>query len=88
MNADNAFASLLYNATNLFMAPFASLVGSPAAGGVVLDASTIIAMIVYLLVGWDLEWIVILDDRASELRDSYAARRCYPIFQQHFPGTG
>lgn len=58
VNADNAFASLLYSATNLFVAPFASLVGSPAAGGMVLEASTIIAMIVYLLVGWALERIV------------------------------
>jgi hypothetical protein len=34
------------------------LVGAPAAGGMVLEISSIIAMIVYLLVGWALERIV------------------------------
>lgn len=58
VNADNAFATLVYNMTNLFVAPFASLTGAPAAGGMVLEISSIIAMIVYLLVGWALERIV------------------------------
>jgi hypothetical protein len=58
VNAANAFATLLYNMTNLFVAPFASLVGAPALGGMVLEVSTIIAMLVYLLIGWGLERIV------------------------------
>ena len=58
VNAANTFATLLYNVTNLFVAPFASLLGSPAAGGMVLEISSIIAMIVYLLIGWALERIV------------------------------
>lgn len=52
VNAANAFASLLYNVTDLFVAPFASLTGAPAAGGMVLEVSTLIAMIVYALIGW------------------------------------
>lgn len=40
------------------MAPFASLTGTPAAGGMVLEISSIIAMIIYLLIGWALERIV------------------------------
>jgi hypothetical protein len=58
VNAGNAFATLLYNVTNLFVAPFASLTGAPAAGGMVLEISTIIAMIVYLLIAWALAKIV------------------------------
>jgi hypothetical protein len=58
VNADNAFATLVYNMTNLFVAPFASLTTAPSAGGMVLEISSIIAMIVYLLVGWALERIV------------------------------
>lgn len=58
VNATNPFATLLYNVTNLFVAPFASLTGAPAAGGMVLEISSIIAMIVYLLIGWGLERIV------------------------------
>ena len=58
VNAANPFAAFLYNVTNLFVAPFASLTGAPAAGGSVLEISSIIAMIVYLLIAWALERIV------------------------------
>ena len=58
VNEANPFAALLYNVTNLFVAPFASLTGAPAAGGMVLEISSIIAMIVYLLIAWALERIV------------------------------
>jgi hypothetical protein len=58
VNAANPFATLLYNVTNLFVAPFASLTGAPAAGGMVLEISSIIAMVVYLLLAWALERIV------------------------------
>ena len=58
VNAANAFAALLYGITGLFVAPFASLVGAPSADGMVLEVSTIIAMIVYALIFWALERIV------------------------------
>ncbi len=58
VNAANSFATLLYDFTNFFVAPFASLTGAPAAGGMVLEISSIIAMVVYLLIGWALERIV------------------------------
>jgi len=60
VNAANPFAALLYNVTDIFVAPFASLVGAPAAGGMVLEISSIIAMIVYLLIAWAIERIVYL----------------------------
>jgi hypothetical protein len=58
VNGANPFAALLYNVTNLFVAPFASLAKAPAAGGMVLEISSIIAMIVYLLIAWGTERIV------------------------------
>ncbi|GAP13591.1 predicted integral membrane protein [Longilinea arvoryzae] len=58
VNAANPFASLLYNVTEIFVAPFASLIGAPAAGGMVLEISSILAMFIYLLIGWALERIV------------------------------
>ena len=58
VNAANPFATLLYGFTHFFVAPFASLTGAPSAGGMVLEISTIIAMIVYLLIAWALERIV------------------------------
>jgi hypothetical protein len=58
VNAANPFAAFLYKVTGLFVAPFASLTGAPEAGGMVLEISSILAMIVYLLVAWALERIV------------------------------
>jgi len=58
VNEANAFATLLYNVTHFFVAPFASLTGAPAAGGMVLELSTLIAMVVYLLIAWALVKIV------------------------------
>jgi len=52
VNASNPFATLLYKVTDIFVAPFASLMGAPAAGGMVLEISSVIAIIVYLLIGW------------------------------------
>src|SRR5690242_3474799 len=46
-NADNAFAALLYRFTDLFLVPFNGLVGTPAAGGMALEISSVIAIFVY-----------------------------------------
>jgi len=58
VNAANAFASFLYGLTGVFVAPFASLTGAPAAGGMVFEFSTLIAMIVYALIAWGIERLV------------------------------
>jgi hypothetical protein len=58
VNAGNTFATLLYNVTDIFVAPFTSLIGAPAAAGMVLEISSIIAMIVYFLIAWAFERIV------------------------------
>jgi uncharacterized protein YggT (Ycf19 family) len=58
VNPNNAFAAFLYRVTDLFLAPFQSLVGSPAAEGMVLEVSSIIAMIVYALIAWALDRLV------------------------------
>ena len=58
VNAANPFATLLYNVTGLYVAPFASLVGAPAAGGMVLEISSVIAMVVYALIAWAVERII------------------------------
>ncbi len=58
VNAAAPFAALIYGFTDLFVMPFQNLIGTPAAGNMVMEISTIIAMIVYLLIGWALERIV------------------------------
>ncbi|OJX43815.1 MAG: hypothetical protein BGO78_02300 [Chloroflexi bacterium 44-23] len=57
-NPENTFAAFLYGITGLFVAPFQSLIGAPSSGGMVLEISSIIAMVVYLLVGWAIERII------------------------------
>jgi len=58
VNAANTFAAFLYGLTNLFTFPFSSLTAAPAAGGMVFEFSTLIAMVVYALVAWAVTQIV------------------------------
>jgi len=67
-NPDNPFAAFIYNATSIFLAPFVGLTGTPSAAGMVLELSTMIAMVVYGLVGWALErliWVIFYRPRGS-----------------------
>jgi len=51
-NPDNNFAGFVYNAAALFLAPFFGLIGSPSSGNIVLEVPSLIAMLVYALLGW------------------------------------
>jgi uncharacterized protein YggT (Ycf19 family) len=51
-------AVFIYSVTGFFLYPFAGLTGTPAAGGMVLEFSTLIAMVVYALIGWAIERII------------------------------
>ena len=60
-NPANPFAVFIYGITSLFVFPFAGLTATPAAGGMVLEISTLIAMLVYGLIGWAVErliWVI------------------------------
>ena len=69
-NPANMFASLLYAFTDLFLFPFAGLIRTPAAGGMVLEIHTLIAMVVYALAAWALErlvWVVFYRPRETKV---------------------
>jgi YggT family protein len=52
-NAENGFASIIYGLSAPFVALFASLLQNPTLGGAsVLEITTIIAMLVWAIVGW------------------------------------
>jgi hypothetical protein len=57
-NPASPFAVFIYGFTSLFLFLFTGLTGTPAAGGMVLEFSTVIAMVVYALIGWALERII------------------------------
>jgi len=60
-NPDSPIAVFIYGFTSLFLWPFAGLTAAPSAGGMVLEFSTLIAMVIYGLIGWALErliWVI------------------------------
>src|SRR3989304_6908332 len=67
-NPDSPVAALVYSFTSLFLAPFAGLTATPSAGGMVLEVSSVIAMLVYALIAWALEraiWVVFYRPRGD-----------------------
>ena len=57
-NPDSPIAVYLYGFTGLFLLPFEGLTGTPSSGGMVLEVSSVIAMLVYALIAWALERII------------------------------
>jgi uncharacterized protein YggT (Ycf19 family) len=66
-NPGNPFASFIYAITDLFLWPFQTLTANPASGGTVLEISSVIAMMVYLVFAWvmvELLWLLLGRERA------------------------
>ena len=60
-NPASPIAEFIYGFTSLFLLPFAGLTATPSAGGMVLEISSVIAMLVYALIAWALErtiWVI------------------------------
>jgi len=60
-NPSSPIVALIYGFTNLFLFPFTGLVGSPAAGNMVLELSSMFAMLIYGLIAWAVErtiWLI------------------------------
>ena len=53
-NAASPIASFIYGFTDLFLWPFQGLTGTPATGGMVLEISSLIAVVVYALIAYAL----------------------------------
>ena len=51
-NPESGFAVIIYGITEPLIAPFALLIGTPTAGGVILEVTTLIAMAIYALLFW------------------------------------
>jgi hypothetical protein len=57
-NPDSPIVALIYGFTYLFLFPFEGMVASPASGIMVLELSSMFAMLVYGLIAWAVERIV------------------------------
>ncbi|MFZ0545244.1 MAG: YggT family protein [Candidatus Promineifilaceae bacterium] len=74
-NPNNPFAHLVYSFTDLFLWPFVGLTVTPSANGMVLEISSIIAMLVYATVAWGFLRLLYLIFTPS-------TRRSYSIFER------
>ena len=60
-NPATPFVNLIYTLSNLFLWPFAGLTVTPSANGMIMEISTLVAMIVYAVLTWAavrLFWLV------------------------------
>ena len=60
-NPGSPIVALMYGFTYLFLFPFNGLVASPTSGNMVLEISSMFAMLIYGLIAWGLErtvWLV------------------------------
>lgn len=67
-NPASPIATFIYGFTSFFLSPFEGLTGTPEAGGMVLEISSVIAMVVYALIAWALEraiWVIFYRPRGS-----------------------
>ncbi len=75
---DAGFSRFIYGVTGPFVAPFAGIVGEPAASnGSVFELSSVLALIIYLLLSWIVAKLVqlLIDRPASGVSASRAVGR-------------
>lgn len=67
-NPANAFANFIYNASHPFVAPFFGLFGYDLQYGVSrFETFTLVAMLVYLIIGWGLAKLVTIGRPRAEV---------------------
>jgi ABC-type transport system involved in multi-copper enzyme maturation permease subunit len=57
-NPNSPIVALIYGVTGLFLFPFTGLIASPTVGNMVLELSSLFAMLIYALIAWAVERIV------------------------------
>ena len=57
-NPNSLIVSAIYSFTSLFLFPFNGVIRSPSAGNMVLELSSIFAMLIYALMAWAAERII------------------------------
>jgi hypothetical protein len=67
-NPNSPIVAVIYGFTYLFLFPFTGLIGSPTAGSMVLELSSMFAMLIYALIAWAAErivWLIFYRPRGS-----------------------
>ena len=83
-NPMNPIVAFIYGFTFLFLFPFAGMIASPSSGSIVLELSSVFAMLVYALIAWAVQrtvWLLfyrprwpVLDTTQTTTRE----RRIHP----------
>lgn len=69
-NSGSPVVALIYGFTELFLFPFEGMTATPAAGGMVLEISSMFAMVIYALLGWAVEriiWVIFYRPRGNSV---------------------
>ena len=67
-NPESGIVALIYGFTAPFLFPFTGLVGSPTYGNMVLELSSMFAMLIYALIAWVVErtvWLIFYRPRGG-----------------------
>ena len=67
---ENLIASLIFGFTDLFLFPFTGLINSPTTGNMVLELSSLFAIIIYGLIAWgfgESVWLIFYRPRGPVL---------------------
>jgi YggT family protein len=65
-NPNTGFSTFIYGVTEIFIAPFKALLGTPTSGNTTFEVNTLIAMAVYALLVWIIaRLIAIVMDRST-----------------------
>lgn len=67
-NPESPIVALIYGSTYLFLFPFEGLVASPTMGSMVLELSSMFAILIYGLIAWAVErtvWLIFYRPRGS-----------------------
>jgi hypothetical protein len=59
-NPDSPIVAMIYGFTTLFLFPFGGLIGSPTYGNMLLELSSMFAMLIYGLIAWGVVKVVLL----------------------------
>ncbi|MGE3270547.1 MAG: YggT family protein [Chloroflexota bacterium] len=76
-NEAAGFANFIYSASGPFIAPFADLFANPGSGGSVLELTTIVALVVYIMVAWliaQVVWLLAGESRSATRTVTNATR--------------
>lgn len=72
-NPDNSTVALIYGFTSLFLIPFSGLIKSPEINGMILETSSIFAIVIYALTAVAFEkliWVISSRPRSPETADT------------------